>query len=87
VPRRPDVVVDQHATRGHRVGQVRQVLLHPAERRSPVSPSRTEAVTPVVNAMLPDGWRLHVVIPQITREHMAVNIRMFINLVAAVAWA
>jgi hypothetical protein len=37
--------------------------------------------------MLPDGWRLRVVIPQITREHMAVNIRMFINLVAAVAWA
>jgi Flp pilus assembly CpaF family ATPase len=29
--------------------------------------------TPFVDAMLPDGSRLHVVIPQITREHMAVN--------------
>ena len=28
--------------------------------------------------MLPDGSRLHVVIPQITREHMAVNIRKFV---------
>jgi pilus assembly protein CpaF len=28
--------------------------------------------------MLPDGSRLHVVIPQITRQHMAVNIRKFV---------
>jgi hypothetical protein len=34
--------------------------------------------TPFVDAMLPDGSRLHVVIPQITRRHMAVNIRKFV---------
>ena len=33
--------------------------------------------------MLPDGSRLHVVIPQITRAHMAVNIRKFILSVAS----
>ncbi len=41
--------------------------------------------TPFVDAMLPDGSRLHVVIPQITREHMAVNMRLFVNLVVAKA--
>jgi pilus assembly protein CpaF len=35
--------------------------------------------TPFVDSMLPDGSRLHVVIPQITRQHMAVNIRKFIR--------
>ena len=34
--------------------------------------------TPFVDAMLPDGSRLHVVIPDITRRHMAVNIRKFV---------
>ena len=31
-----------------------------------------------VDAMLADGSRLHVVIPDITREHWAVNIRKFV---------
>ena len=39
---------------------------------------RIDLSTPFVDAMLPDGSRLHVVIPQITREHMAVNIRKFV---------
>ncbi len=30
---------------------------------------------PFVDAMLPDGSRLHVVIPDITRQHWSVNIR------------
>ena len=34
--------------------------------------------SPFVDAMLPDGSRLHVVIPQITLEHVAVNIRKFV---------
>jgi pilus assembly protein CpaF len=34
--------------------------------------------TPFVDAMLPDGSLLHVVIPQITRAHLAVNIRKFV---------
>ena len=34
--------------------------------------------TPFVDATMPDGSRLHVVIPDITRRHMAVNIRKFV---------
>ncbi|MCU1690636.1 MAG: Type secretion system protein [Pseudonocardiales bacterium] len=46
-------------------------MLRPSGRRIDLS-------SPFVDAMLPDGSRLHVVIPQITRRHMAVNIRKFI---------
>jgi pilus assembly protein CpaF len=46
-------------------------MLRPSGRRIDLS-------TPFVDAMLPDGSRLHVVIPNITREHMAVNIRKFV---------
>ena len=45
-------------------------MLRPTGRRIDLS-------TPFVDAMLPDGSRLHVVIPSITRRHMAVNIRKF----------
>jgi pilus assembly protein CpaF len=45
-------------------------MLRPTGRRIDLS-------TPFVDAMLPDGSRLHVVIPNITRRHMAVNIRKF----------
>src|SRR5690348_1173192 len=38
---------------------------------------RIDLSTPFVDAMLPDGSRLHVVIPNITRRHVAVNIRKF----------
>jgi pilus assembly protein CpaF len=41
-------------------------MLRPTGRRIDLS-------TPFVDAMLPDGSRLHVVIPNITRRHMAVN--------------
>lgn len=34
--------------------------------------------TPFVDAALPDGSRLHVVIPDITAKHWAVNIRKFV---------
>jgi pilus assembly protein CpaF len=46
-------------------------MLRPSGRRIDLS-------TPFVDAMLPDGSRLHVVIPNITRQHMAVNIRKFV---------
>ncbi len=46
-------------------------MLRPSGRRIDLS-------SPFVDAMLPDGSRLHVVIPQITRRHMAVNIRKFV---------
>lgn len=39
---------------------------------------RIDLSTPFVDATLPDGSRLHVVIPDITREHWAVNIRKFV---------
>lgn len=39
---------------------------------------RLDLSTPFVDAALPDGSRLHVVIPDITAQHWAVNIRKFI---------
>ncbi len=48
------------------------------ERMLRSSGRRIDLSTPFVDAMLPDGSRLHVVIPNITRRHMAVNIRKFI---------
>ena len=36
---------------------------------------RLDISQPFVDARLPDGSRLHVVIPEITAEHWAVNIR------------
>ena len=38
---------------------------------------RLDRLIPYVDADLPDGSRLHVVIPQVTRKHWAVNIRKF----------
>ncbi len=38
---------------------------------------RLDLSSPFVDATLPDGSRLHVVIPDITREHWAVNIRKY----------
>jgi len=54
--------------------QVRELverMLHSTGRRVDLS-------SPFVDASLPDGSRLHVVIPDITRRHMAVNIRKFV---------
>jgi pilus assembly protein CpaF len=48
------------------------------ERMLRSSGRRIDLSVPFVDAMLPDGSRLHVVIPQITRVHAAVNIRKFI---------
>jgi pilus assembly protein CpaF len=39
---------------------------------------RVDLSTPFVDAMLPDGSRLHVVIPDVTRLHWSVNIRKFV---------
>lgn len=48
------------------------------ERMLRTTSRRIDLSTPFVDAMLPDGSRLHVVIPNITRAHMAVNIRKFV---------
>jgi pilus assembly protein CpaF len=39
---------------------------------------RVDLSSPFVDAVLPDGSRLHVVIPDITREHWYVNVRKFV---------
>jgi pilus assembly protein CpaF len=39
---------------------------------------RIDMSTPFVDAMMPDGSRLHVVIPDVTHRHMAVDIRKFV---------
>jgi pilus assembly protein CpaF len=48
------------------------------ERMLRTSGRRIDLSTPFVDSVLPDGSRLHVVIPNITRRHMAVNIRKFV---------
>ncbi|MDQ0101136.1 pilus assembly protein CpaF [Paenarthrobacter nicotinovorans] len=53
--------------------QVRDLV----ERMLKTSGRRLDLSSPFVDAALPDGSRLHVAIPDITRRHWAVNIRKF----------
>ena len=46
-------------------------MLKPSGRRVDLS-------SPFVDASLPDGSRLHAVIPDITRKHTSINIRKFV---------
>ena len=55
-------------------GEVRDLV----ERMLKSSGRRVDLSSPFVDATLPDGSRLHVVVPDITREHWAVNIRKFV---------
>lgn len=48
------------------------------EKMLKTSGRRLDLSTPFVDAALPDGSRLHVVIPDITSQHWAVNIRKFV---------
>jgi len=48
------------------------------ERMLRWSGRRLDVSNPFVDAMLPDGSRLHVVIPDITKQHWSVNIRRFV---------
>ncbi|MDE0545653.1 CpaF family protein [Microbacterium sp. C7(2022)] len=48
------------------------------ERMLHSSGRRVDLSQPFVDASLPDGSRLHVVIPDITRRHWAVNVRKFL---------
>ena len=54
--------------------QVRDLV----ERMLRQSGRRLDLSSPFVDAILPDGSRLHVVIPDVTREHGAVNVRRFV---------
>ncbi|MDO9485810.1 MAG: ATPase, T2SS/T4P/T4SS family, partial [Actinomycetota bacterium] len=64
--------------------ELTNVVLHEREVRDLVermlraSGRRIDVSSPFVDAVLPDGSRLHVVIPDITRRHWAVNIRRFV---------
>lgn len=55
-------------------GEVRDLV----ERMLRQSGRRLDLSSPFVDAMLPDGSRLHVAIPDITRRHWAVNVRRFV---------
>ena len=65
------------------VSELTTTILRPQEVRDLVermlktSGRRVDLSSPFVDATLPDGSRLHVVIPDITRDHLAVNIRKF----------
>jgi pilus assembly protein CpaF len=48
------------------------------ERMLKASGRRVDLSSPFVDATLADGSRLHVVIPDITRRHWAVNVRKFV---------
>ncbi|WP_404433535.1 Flp pilus assembly complex ATPase component TadA [Microbacterium lacus] len=48
------------------------------ERMLQATGRRVDLSQPFVDASLPDGSRLHVVIPDITRRHWAVNVRKFL---------
>jgi pilus assembly protein CpaF len=54
--------------------QVRDLV----ERMLMSSGRRLDLSQPFVDASLPDGSRLHVVIPDVTRRHWAINIRRFV---------
>jgi pilus assembly protein CpaF len=47
------------------------------ERMLQSSGRRVDLSSPFVDASLPDGSRLHVVIPDVTQRHWAVNVRKF----------
>jgi pilus assembly protein CpaF len=48
------------------------------ERMLKSSARRLDRSQPFVDAMLPDGSRLHVVAPDVVRRHLAVNVRKFV---------
>lgn len=54
--------------------QVRDLV----ERMLHATGRRVDLSQPFVDASLPDGSRLHVVIPDITRRHWAINVRKFL---------
>ncbi len=70
VSERCDLTLEAH--------QVRELV----ERMLRATNRRVDLSTPFVDASLPDGSRLHVVIPDITRRHWSVNIRKFSRSIA-----
>jgi len=54
-----------------------QMVRDLAERMLRATGRRVDLSQPFADASLPDGSRVHVVIPDITREHWSINIRKF----------
>lgn len=69
---------DGRAERVH-VALDAQAVRDLVERMLHATGRRVDLSQPFVDASLPDGSRLHVVIPDITRDHWAVNIRKFLR--------
>src|SRR5690606_32161596 len=61
--------------------QVRDLV----ERMLQSTGRRVDLSSPFVDASLPDGSRLHVVIPDVTRREWAINIRKFTRRMVAIA--
>ena len=70
----PGAVVHELTTTVLTADEVRDLV----EKMLKSSGRRVDLSTPFVDAMLPDGSRLHVAIPDITRAHWSVNIRKFV---------
>ena len=73
--------VSQSAAIALEAGQVRELV----ERMLRSTGRRVDLSTPFVDASLPDGSRLHVAIPDITRRHWSVNIRKFSRSIVSMA--
>ncbi len=77
----PDRVFVARAGRNERValsltdGVIRDLV----ERMLHATGRRVDLSQPFVDASLPDGSRLHVAIPDVTRRHWAVNVRKFLQ--------
>jgi len=75
----PDVVFISRGGEAERIpldlsaSQIRNLV----ERMLASAGRRVDVASPFVDASLPDGSRLHVVIPDITRAHWSINIRKF----------
>ena len=68
------------STSGHQVDMVsltQESIQNLVRRMLRHSRRKLDRLTPFVDADLPDGSRLHVVIPDLTRENWAINIRKF----------
>lgn len=76
----PDRVYFARAGRSHRAPLVLtdEAVRDLVERMLHATGRRVDLSQPFVDASLPDGSRLHCVIPDITRSHWAVNIRKFL---------
>ncbi|MCT9820401.1 ATPase, T2SS/T4P/T4SS family [Microbacterium sp. W1N] len=77
----PDRIYAARAGRSERVPLVltAAAVRDLVERMLQSTGRRIDMSMPFVDASLPDGSRLHVVIPDITRQHWAVNIRKFLT--------